>query len=89
MVCFQIKICGKVQGVFFRDHIRSKASELGLKGYVKNLNNGEVEAVADGPSEKIKSLIDYCWQGSPLSRVRDVKVYESKNLEDFSSFEIR
>ena len=48
MKCISLIVSGKVQGVFFRANLKNKATELGLKGYAKNLPNGDAEVVAQG-----------------------------------------
>ncbi len=52
----QFIITGKVQGIFFRDFVRKKASALGAVGYVRNLKSGDVEVVAGGDEKKLKEL---------------------------------
>lgn len=66
-------IGGKVQGVFYRAFIKKKADELGLSGWVKNRDDGQVEAVFEGPKEKVEQMIRCCWQGTKASQVKSVK----------------
>ncbi|RLF60052.1 MAG: acylphosphatase, partial [Thermoplasmata archaeon] len=47
-----VYISGKVQGVFFREYTRRKAKNLGIKGWVRNLPDGRVEAIFEGEKEK-------------------------------------
>ncbi len=84
----KIIIKGKVQGVFFRKFVYDNASSLDLKGYVKNLNNGDVEVVAKGSEENIKKLIELCRKGPSGASVYDVIVNNIEN-EEFENFEIR
>ena len=78
-------ISGEVQGVGFRFHTRIKARNLGLKGWVKNLDNGDVEAVFEGEEDKVKEMIKWCKKGPDSALVKDVKV----EFEDYSGeFEI-
>jgi len=56
---------GMVQGVFFRANVKGFAQKLNLKGYTKNLPDGTVEIVAEGPEEDIKELIEYCKKDCP------------------------
>ena len=88
MKCIHIIASGKVQGVFFRDSTRRKAQELGLNGYAKNLPDGNVEVVAEGPEEKINELISFIKNNPGHSKVKEVKI-KNKELENFSGFEIR
>ena len=55
----QILISGRVQGVSFRYNVKEKADEHGLKGWVKNLDDGRVEVVVDKPEELIKLCKDF------------------------------
>ena len=54
MKCVHLIVSGRVQGVFFRDNVRRKANELELHGYAKNLEDGNVEIVAQGNEEKVE-----------------------------------
>ena len=88
MKCIQLIICGRVQGVFFRDNTRRKAIELGLKGYVKNLPNENVEAVAQGDEDKLQELIDFIRKNPGMSKVTGIET-KNRKAEKFESFEIR
>ncbi|MGI0482997.1 acylphosphatase [Geminocystis sp. CENA526] len=70
----KIIVSGKVQGVSFRLYTRNKARELGIDGYVYNLENGSVEIIAQGEKSKLNELINWCYSGSPSAIVTDVKV---------------
>ncbi|MGQ9477862.1 MAG: acylphosphatase [Candidatus Bipolaricaulia bacterium] len=82
-------ISGRVQGVFYRAHTRDEARLLGLKGWVRNLPDGRVEAVVEGEEEKIKRLIDWCHQGPPGAVVRGVEAHWEGFRGEFTDFEIR
>ncbi len=88
MNCAHLIISGKVQGVFFRANVRNKAVELGLKGYAKNLENGDVEVAAEGNEEKINELIDFIKKNPGHSKVENIKILE-KMPENFKKFEIK
>src|SRR4028118_1740578 len=60
-----VRVSGRVQGVFFRDSTREKAQELGLSGYVKNMPDGDVAALFEGPTEGVEEMIRWCGQGAP------------------------
>ncbi len=68
-----VLINGKVQGVFFRAQTQKKALSLGLKGWVRNNRDGQVEAVFAGSKEEVEEMIKWCWQGSAGSKVTSVK----------------
>jgi len=65
-------VSGRVQGVFFRASTRNEALRLGLNGYARNLTDGRVEVVACGPSETLRELERWLWQGPPAAQVEDV-----------------
>ena len=81
-------VSGRVQGVFFRDNTRKKAIELGLHGYAKNLEDGNVEVVAQGDEEKINEFIEFIKKGPGIAKVENIQI-KHKELEKFDKFEIR
>jgi acylphosphatase len=70
----QVTVGGRVQGVWFRASTQDMARSLGLTGYVRNLPDGRVEAVFEGPEAKVKSAIAWCRHGPPGARVSSVDV---------------
>lgn len=81
-------VSGDVQGVFFRRTAKLEAEKLGLVGWVRNRNDGGVEAVAQGSKNRVDAFIKWCRHGPPFAKVENVEVEWKKNLEDFDSFEI-
>ena len=78
-----VYVSGKVQGVYFRATTREEARKQDVDGWVRNLDDGRVEAVFEGPEEDVESLIEFCHQGSKAARVDDVEVsYEEPQGED-------
>ncbi|MCJ8499983.1 acylphosphatase [Desulfatitalea alkaliphila] len=73
-VSAHVIVSGRVQGVFFREETRRAAERLGVSGWVRNRSDGTVEAVFEGPRATVEAAIDWCRQGSPMSRVADVRV---------------
>src|SRR3989344_271185 len=69
-----IIISGIVQGVSYRRFTEENAKKLGLKGYVKNMPNGDVEAMIEGPEISINQLIKKLKEGPPASKVKEVKI---------------
>jgi acylphosphatase len=67
-------VAGRVQGVFYRHSTRQAARDLGLSGWVKNLEDGSVEIFADGPESAVKKLIEWCHKGPPNAVVNNVSV---------------
>lgn len=84
-----IWISGRVQGVFFRDSTRSRAWELGLSGWVRNLRDGRVEIVAEGEAEAVQRLLEWAGQGPPHARVEQVEVEEETPQGDLAGFMVR
>lgn len=83
-----ILISGFVQGVGFRQFIKGNAQNRGLTGWVRNLPDGRVEAVFDGPKEKIEEMISLCKKGLFLAEVENVEVVWGETKEKFAGFEI-
>ena len=79
-------ISGRVQGVFYRVSCREEALRMGLAGWVSNLPDGRVEAVAEGLREDVEKFIAWCRNGPPGAGVTDVGVTweEPKNESSFS-----
>ncbi|MCE2391361.1 MAG: acylphosphatase [Proteobacteria bacterium] len=67
---------GSVQGVFFRESTRRCALDLGVRGWVRNLPDGRVEAVFEGPEARVAEALDFVRRGPPLARVVSVEVSE-------------
>ena len=61
-------VSGKVQGVFYRDTTKKEAEKRGLRGWVRNLRDGRVEAVFEGDAALVDEMVAWCKIGSPLSR---------------------
>ncbi|MEY7848062.1 acylphosphatase [Natrarchaeobius sp. A-rgal3] len=81
-------VSGTVQGVFYRATTRDTARERGVDGWVKNLEDGRVEAVFEGPEAAVESMVEWCHEGSPRASVEDVEV-EYGNPMGEDGFEIR
>lgn len=79
---------GKVQGVWFRANCQKKALELGLKGYVKNLVNGDVEVICEGARTTIDELIEWNRNEQPYARVDDLEVEWFSEKDEFHRFSI-
>lgn len=81
-------VSGIVQGVSFRYYARAAARDIGAKGWVRNLPNGRVEAVVEGPPHVVEAMLDWLRKGSPYGRVDHVQVYEERYTGEFSDFDI-
>jgi acylphosphatase len=80
-----ITVTGKVQGVWFRKYTADKALELGITGYVKNRPDNSVYILATGTDEQLDTLTQWCYTGSPKSKVEHVEVKE-EILEKMTGF---
>jgi len=86
---YRFIVKGKVQGVWYRRFVSENAKKAAFKGYVRNLPDMSVEAVANIKNEeKLKEFIEILKKGSPYSEVKDILVEEINDTE-FSDFEIR
>jgi acylphosphatase len=74
----RIVISGKVQGVWYRAWTKNEATRRGLKGWVRNLSSGQVEALFAGPVTVIEEMIDACRQGPPLAKVTGIESFEAE-----------
>lgn len=84
-----ILIEGRVQGVGFRHFTKVNAEETGVFGWVKNLPDGRVEAVFEGPVDHIREMVNRCEQGPGASRVDNVDVTVEEATNEFDEFEVR
>ncbi|WP_294883868.1 acylphosphatase [uncultured Gilliamella sp.] len=86
----KIRVCGRVQGVGFRFFTYQQATKLGLVGYVKNLDNGDVEILIQGDSISIAKLIQWFEQGGPASaRITAINVTELIPEKQLNAFNIK
>ena len=87
MVSLHVLISGRVQGVWFRKSVKLQAIRLGLSGWVRNTKSSCVEAVFEGPREKVNKMLAWCKRGPPLAKVDSVKVSPAAT-DNLSGFEI-
>jgi acylphosphatase len=74
VVHVEIRVTGKVQGVFYRASARERAAELGLSGTAKNRDDGSVVLDMHGPRDAIDQFVAWCREGPPRARVDHVDV---------------
>lgn len=79
---------GRVQGVGFRHFVRTNARRQNVNGWVRNLPDGRVEAVIEGPEESVQNMIDTCKRGPGTARVSDISI-DWENPSGFNQFEVR
>jgi acylphosphatase len=83
-----LRIEGRVQGVFFRESARQQAERLGLSGWVKNMPDGSVAALAEGEQDAVDAFVAWCRRGPPAARVVEVAVTDEPPRGDISSFAV-
>lgn len=88
-VRYEIRVSGKVQGVFFRAFVERHAKRLRLEGYVKNMDNGSVKIVVEGDEERIKKLLDQCSVGPDGAEVRNISFSKDTATGEYSGFSIK
>lgn len=89
MITRRLRIRGRVQGVGFRDALCGEAQARGVAGWVRNRTDGSVEALVQGPPERVAELIAWARRGPPASRVDDVRDEASDDEPAHAGFERR
>jgi len=84
----ELLITGRVQGVFYRASAQQEGMRLGLLGEIRNLPDGGVEAIVEGPRDRIEEFVEWCKRGPPSAEVENVRVRWSKALGDFRTLMI-
>ncbi|MBU4221237.1 MAG: acylphosphatase [Euryarchaeota archaeon] len=83
-----VLVSGRVQGVFFRASAKKRADELRLTGWVRNLDDGRVEAIIEGEKEKVNKMVEWCRKGPDYADVADVQVISEKYIGEFNDFSV-
>ena len=81
-------VTGKVQGVFFRQSLKVMAKKNNIFGWVKNLQDGRVEAVLEGNEENVSRLVEWAHGGPANARVEEVDIRNEKFTGEFSKFDV-
>ncbi len=89
MKTYHLIILGKVQGVWYRASAKQKADQLGIKGWVRNLPSGDVEALIQGEEQNLNEMILWCKKGPEYAVVTNVNITEKKTDSEFKDFNIR
>jgi acylphosphatase len=82
-------VTGKVQGVFYRSETASKAKQLSVTGWVRNLPDGRVEAIFEGEEANVREIIDFCRRGPPNAYVVNIDIRRQEWKGEFDSFTVR
>ena len=88
MIRYRVLVSGRVQGVNFRATCQWMAARRGVTGWVRNLSDGRVEAVFEGPAGDVQYLLDWVRRGPRLAAVSDVAV-QAEQPEGLETFLIR
>ena len=83
-----VYVTGRVQGVYYRATTRDEATERGVDGWVRNLDDGRVEAVFEGDPDAVEEMVDFCYEGTEMANVSTVDVTEEEP-EGLDGFEVR
>ena len=83
----KVNVTGKVQGVGFRMSTVRQAHSLGVTGWVRNLDDGSVEALLQGPHDRIDKLLSWLHVGPPAARVGLVSMDEIQDDRRYDRFE--
>ncbi len=84
-----LKIHGLVQGVGYRYTARNEAKKQEFTGYIKNLDDGSIELVAEGDEENLKKFINWCYNGVGPAMVQRIDQSWSDATSEFSDFVIK
>ena len=82
-------LSGRVQGVFFRLTAKEWADELGIKGWIRNLHDGRVEAVIEGEEEKVNEMLELMRKGPSFALVENIEIQIEEFKNEFKDFRIR
>jgi acylphosphatase len=82
-------VSGRVQGVGFRATTRNKAQTLDIKGWVKNLYDGRVEAVIQGDPDSVKQMIRFFKKGPRMVNVTDYEIKKETPQDNLSTFSVK
>jgi len=85
---WNIRVYGRVQGVYYRASAKEKAEKLGLTGFVKNDKDGSVYIEAEGEEDMLQKLADWCLEGPQLAKVERVDVMDGA-WQGYETFEIK
>jgi acylphosphatase len=85
----KFRVAGRVQGVAFRASAADEAERLGVSGWVRNTENGDVEGEAEGPATAVDAFVAWCAHGPRGARVAGCDVRDEEYRGDLTRFEIR
>ena len=84
----RLVVRGKVQGVFFRQALKVMAIKNNITGWVRNLDDGSVEALLEGDIDDVNAIVEWAHGGPANSRVDDVEIKNEDFKDKFTAFEV-
>ena len=84
----RLVVRGKVQGVFFRQALKVMAIKNNITGWVRNLDDGSVEALLEGDIDDVNAIVEWAHGGPANSRVDDVEIRNEDSKDEFTAFEV-
>ena len=81
----RVYITGSVQGVFFRAFVKENAERHNVKGFVRNLEDGRVEAFFEGNPDDVNKMVELCKKGPKHAQIRNIEIKPEK-FQDFKNF---
>lgn len=88
MIARRVVVSGRVQGVWFRESTRRTAEAQDVRGWVRNKDDGTVEALLEGPADAVERVVAWCRRGPSRAEVVRVDVFEAP-VEGFDEFLVR
>lgn len=88
-ICIHAWVTGRVQGVWYRQSTLEEAERAGLVGWVRNLEDGSVEALLQGEERAVRHVEAWLCQGPELATVAEVRTEEEDAQDDLTNFSIR
>lgn len=85
----RVVVSGRVQGVFFRASTHDAAARNGVRGFVRNLPDGRVEAVLQGDRGAVERVVAFMREGPPGAYVEAADVEWRPATEAFYGFSVR
>ncbi len=83
-----VLVSGFVQGVLFRETTKRRARSLNVTGWIRNRDDGKVEAVFEGEEDDVSAMVEFCRRGPPRAKVTNTYVLGDNYVGEFDSFEI-
>jgi acylphosphatase len=84
----EVRVTGRVQGVWFRQSTKQTAEKYGVRGWVSNRPDGSVAAIIEGEKGAVQAVVDWCKYGPDQARVDDLQVEWSDATGEFNTFRV-